>query len=1135
MSRKDLLRQSLLGLPLIVAGAQALAQQSSVVPASTSGRTLLSQPARLTVENVPLRIALAKLVERSEVPLALSPSRLPTNISVSCACESLTVADALNVLLAETAFTYREAGGYVLLIPSTFRRERAFDAADAMVRDIAEELRLRKAAPVIQAPYFASSPVPRPKRAVITGTVRNRAGVPVAGALISLARLQLSAQSNEAGVYQLIVPEDQVSAREDTLRVTRIGYSPSTVPFQLGSATIRLDIVINEQVVKLDEVLVSGTAGSQLRRAQSAEVATVDASKIMRTAPITSVSQLLASRVAGVSVGESNGAVGGTTLIRIRGVSSISLSNEPLVFVDGVKIDYRHMTIGGGTGNVSTLSDLSPSDIESIEVVKGPAAATLYGADASAGVIQILTKRGTLGSTQFRQTLTVDAAVIEPNWTPPANFATCGAADVAPTSLNPCNGLAVGSLISDSPLQRGNILNDGLGRSVRWSGRGGDRNYGFFTSLGYNRETGVLPQNEMIQSNGRANFTFLPHPTLNLDASLGLTRDINRQPQLGDGTYSMMLALVGNPLSIGGAADGWIIPGRTGTAISNIRNEFANVRVIPSVKVSYTPQRWFTNRLTIGTDLSRVRYERFLPRNDQGWYTPIENTGFIQQNRYAFDTHTFDYLGNLDHSFGAGQDLRADLSFGMQVIATHVDSALTSGTGLASNASNVVSSATTVNAGGGWSDQRSVGYFGQLQFGYRDRLFTQFGARIDRNSAFGTAAGSFFLPKVGMSYVVSDEDYWQRTFPFINTFLVRAAYGTTGRSPTPGASLRTFAPAPYVSGPGVSAPGVILLSPGNDSLRAERGTEFEAGIETGAGDDRLGLKLTYFSKLTRDLLLQSPLPPSMGFQGAPFVNIGRVVNRGVEAQLNAEIIRMENLAWGARLGVSTLHNEIESLGGLAPIRIGIQNSSHFRVGEPLGVFYGRRVVSTDVAGGRAIVSDTAQFIGNSIPKLEGNFSTDLTLFRNLVVSGLLDWKRGHYKFNLTDWFRERASTTSERYQKRADLPDDQRLRLFGPYFTADGTAVAASSIFEDYIQHASFVRIREVSVTYDAPSRMVTLLRANTASLTIGVRNLALWTDYRFGDPESVSYVPRDGRFAAAEFNTLPQTRRWYTRVSLLF
>ena len=153
----------------------------------------------------------------------------------------------------------------------------------------------------------------------------------------------------------------------------------------------------------------------------------------------------------------------------------------------------------------------------------------------------------------------------------------------------------------------------------------------------------------------------------------------------------------------------------------------------------------------------------------------------------------------------------------------------------------------------------------------------------------------------------------------------------------------------------------------------------------------------------------------------------------------------------------------------------------------------------------------------------------------MIVAGLVDWKSGYRKFNLTDWFRERSSATSERYQKRQELPAEEQIRLFGPYVSSTGTAVAASSIFEDYIQDASFLRFRELTITYNLPALVATRILASSSSLTAGVRTLALWTDYQHGDPESVTYVPRDGRLAAADFNTLPQSRRWFLRMSFIF
>src|SRR5205823_12895851 len=218
---------------------------------------------------------------------------------------------------------------------------------------------------------------------------------------------------------------------------------------------------------------------------------------------------------------------------------------------------------------------------------------------------------------------------------------------------------------------------------------------------------------------------------------------------------------------------------------------------------------------------------------------------------------------------------------------------------------------------------------------------------------------------------------------------------------------------------------------------------------------------------------------------APFVNIGRVVNRGIEGLLRGEVVKTESFAWEMHLGFNTLRNRVESLGGLAPIRVGIQNSSHVRVGDPLGVFYGRRVVSVDTINKRATVSDTAQYIGSPIPTIEGNLGSDFTLLRIVRVSGLVEWKRGYKKFNLTDWFRERSSTISERYQNRAQLPLAEQIRLFGPYVDRTGTTVSASSIFEDYVQDASFVRFRELSLTVDASPSLARAIRAANASLTV--------------------------------------------------
>jgi TonB-linked SusC/RagA family outer membrane protein len=977
-------------------------------------------------------------------------------------------------------------------------------------------------------------------QATFVGKVTNQTQVPVAGALVVVPRLRLSTQTNDAGVFRLTLPAERIG-QQDTMRVTRIGYGPRDVVITVRAGTNAIDVTLVERAVALNEVVVTGTVGNQERRAQAAVVASVDASNIVQTAPVSSVQQLLSGRVPGVSVTQANGSVGSTSVIRIRGVSSISLSNEPLVFIDGIRIDNRNLPIAGG--NVSSLSAIDPTMIESIEVVKGPAAATLYGADASAGVIQIITKKGTPGQTRFTQSMTAELGTARPHWTPPTNYATCGANDVLATSTSAlCRGQSVGTIVSDNPIVREDLLRDGRATALNWQGRGGGTSYGFFLGYGYTNEIATVPANDLLRHNLRANFTALPRGDLTIDAGFGFVRDVNNQLNVGDNIYGMLTALIGSPLTVGTATNGWFAPNRNGVAISNISNRVTTARFEPHVTARYEPRRWFTNRVTIGGDISRIFYRQFYPKNDIGWYAGNFNQGQLREDRNAFDTWTLDYLGNVRREFMAGR-LDADVSFGAQVIDRLSDSLTANGYGLATNSSATISALTTVSAGGGKSTQRFVGYLGQLQLGYADKLFVQAGARIDRNSSFANTSETFFLPKVGVSYVISEEPFFKSTVPWVPTMRVRAAYGTTGRAPQPGAALETYTNGPFVFNNATQGAGVIPRNPGNDSLRAEKGTEFEAGFEIGMFHERLGIDFTYFNKITKDLIIQRPIPTSLGFTENPWANVGKVSNRGVEVAVRAQLLTMRDVGLDVRASVATLRNRLESLGGVSAFGTGVNQLNRFVEGYPVGGWWSPRVESVDVANGFAVVTthpttgeaDLA-YGGSPIPTYEGTFSSDLTLFRSFRVNGLVEFKGGHRKLNTSMYFREKAFTQEERYQRRNDLPAEERIRLFGPYRTSTGRPVASSAIVDDYLDDAGFVRLRELSFSYTVPTELAARMRASSATISAGGRNLKLWTDYKGGwDPESITYVPTNGVFFAADFLTMPQPQRFFVRLNLGF
>jgi TonB-linked SusC/RagA family outer membrane protein len=980
------------------------------------------------------------------------------------------------------------------------------------------------------------SPAGLGAQTTITGRVLGPSLLPVSGALVSIPELQLSTLTNDAGLYRLVVPAERVRGQEATLRIGAIGHTTRELSTPLSPGAVRRDVTLPEQAIALDAVVVTGTAGTGERRAQPAVVAVIDAAELVQVAPVTNLPEILQSRTPGVSVTPSSGSSGEAQRIRVRGAASISLTNEPLVFIDGVRADSRNQANNANGGQASSrLFDLNPEDIERVEIVKGPAAATLYGADASAGVIQVITKRGRVGAGRLQQGVTLEYGGINANWVPPSNFARCRAVDVAPESPNPlCRGQAVGSIVEDNPLLRERVLRSGQLRSLAWSARGGGDTYGYYVSLSSDEEEGTLPQNGFERRSGRTNFNFVPHPKVSFDAGLGLVRSVTDLPQNNDNPSGFLSALLGSPLTVGRAHNGWFAPNRDSEAIAGIIQRNTVLRATPTLQIRYTLWPWFTHRLTVGADLSHSEGRLFFPKNDRGWYSGSLNGGFSGEDRVHYDTYTADYLGNLNTAFGPGGELSGDLSFGLQLVDRRNDYLEALGTGLVTNAARAVGAAAERTGFQSSSQEKAIGFLGQGQLGYRNRAFLQLGARVDQNSSFGEAADPYLLPKLGLSYVLSEESFWRPHVPFVNTLRLRAAYGTTGRSPAPGAALQSYRPAPYVLAAGQTGQGVYPLSPGNKALRPEKGTEFEAGFDAGFFRDRLGVEFTFFNKVTKDLLLRRPLPPSMGFPLDPFANIGEVLNRGIELAVQAQLVSTPSFAWEARLGASTLHNELVSLGEVAPFEL-----LYFRFleGRPPGALYSQRIRKIDLENEVAIVSDTAEFVGNPLPTFEGNLATNATFFRNIRVYGHLDWKTGHKLHNVTHDFRERAFTSGERRVKMDQLPAAERLRRFGRYVTESGEPANASGVAEPYMEDGDFLRLRELSVTLGLPERLAGHIGAAGASLMLAGRNLGLWTRYGGGDPEVVTYVSGGGlgEFFQADFLTLPQPRRWVVRLNFQF
>src|SRR2546427_3875345 len=665
--------------------------------------------------------------------------------------------------------------------------------------------------------------------AAVQGTVTDGAsGDPSSAAVVAIVGTTFQGVTNVLGNYRIA----GVPAGAITIQVRRIGFKTLSAPVTLAEGQeFAGNYALTASVMQLEEIVVTGTAGRLERKAQAATVTDVDVAGLRQVAPTPTVANVLQSRIPGVSVTAASGTSGASSQIRVRGASSISLSNEPLVYIDGIRVNSQGAPqFFTGGQSYERLNDLEPGDIESVELVKGPVAATLYGADASPGVIQIITKRGRPGTGKFTQSLNFDYNSIDRNFTPRTNYGRCSVANDTTANNLLCFGKGAGTLVSDNPLLRQNAFRTGQMIGVNWSGRGGGQNYGYYTSLNRESEDGVLPNNGFNRASGRVNFNWVPSPNLTLDAGVGVTVALADLPDNDNNIFGWLgNSHLGSPLTrtVNGAGpNGWFAHQRDVAAMEAINNQRQPHRTIASFTANWAARPNFTHRLTAGLDWVREEDRRFLPKNSRNSY-PI-NTGQINEDRRGVERHTIDYLGNFEHKLN--ERLVSNLSFGFQLVETREEQVFATGEGLTVNSNDTVSGAASTSGGQDWVMQRSIGFIGQWQVALNNRLTGQVGLRYDNASSFGQNTHWVVLPKVGVSWVASDEPFWH-VGP-VYTLRLRAAWGPTRRSPQPAWSLTAAQSLADLDASGVSS-GAGPLNPGNPNLRVERGSEFEGGVDAG--------------------------------------------------------------------------------------------------------------------------------------------------------------------------------------------------------------------------------------------------------------------------------------------------------------
>ncbi|MEO8909567.1 MAG: SusC/RagA family TonB-linked outer membrane protein [Gemmatimonadaceae bacterium] len=961
----------------------------------------------------------------------------------------------------------------------------------------------------------------------VSGTVLDRGLNPLPNAQVTVQGTRLGTQTDANGRFRI----GGVSGTNAVLEVRRLGYKMNTITVAVGTET---RVSLEPASINLDAVVVTGQPGSTARRTLGVDIAQIDASEITAKAPINNVQNLINGRAPGVTILQNSGVIGSGATVRIRGVSSFSLSNQPLIYVDGIRVDNSQGTgpvnQSFGASTTTRWNDFNPDDIESIEIVKGPAAATLYGTEAANGVIQIITKKGQQG---------------KPAWDVTVRGGTNSFANQADRLFtnygpDPVTKQIVSLNIAKREADAGTpIFQTGQMQSYDVGVGGGSPGFRYRVSGNFKKDGGVTPTNLQKNFGGRANLTLNPTDKLQIESNMGYVTgraDLAAEAGYGGTTWTTYYATPTNLYDSNGTPlpnDGFYsaLP----SAYYKQYQMYQDIsRFTGSVQITHNPVSWFSQHLTLGTDQGMEDNEELSAVHNDPNFSYF--FGFDADSGYKVVGLRQNSLSSLTYGGTVKSQLRAisaATSYGVDFFRRNTKYVDAYGQDFPSPGLTALSSTTAQRSGSETSVQNNtVGVYGQEQLGFGDRFFLTGGLRSDNNSAFGANFKRVYYPKVSASWVISEEPFYR--LPFVNTLKLRSAYGQTGQAPLPYSAVPYFT---AIAGPGGSA-AVTPASRGNPDLGPERGYETEFGFDAGFLKDRAGIEYTHFTGGTRNAILNRPVAPSGGYPGTQLVNAGKIAKHGDEFMVRATAIATLRTTWDLTFSASTNHTKVVDLGGATFI----SPSANIRhtVGYPVGAWWGKRVVDATIdpttgkatavfcdpgpGGGAQVLCANAPvvFLGSTTPTREGAFTSTLSFFQNFSFYTLVDFKGGYKKLD---------GNRRVRCHLFIECRENYFPKEFSPAIVG---AVSSSAYISDLVNDASYTKLRELSLSYNLPGSFASRLGAARASVSIAGRNLHTWTNYKGLEPEA-SFQGGARGFGQWEQDVTPQLRSYVATLRLSF
>ncbi|MBI9062800.1 MAG: TonB-dependent receptor [Marinilabiliaceae bacterium] len=954
-------------------------------------------------------------------------------------------------------------------------------------------------------------------------------GSPIPGVSVLVKGSTLGTITGGDGVYEILVPADAT-----TLVFSFIGME--TQEITVGGQTV-INLVLKSEIIGVDEVVVIAY-GTQSRKLNTGAIASVKSDDI-KMAPVAGFESALQGRTSGVAITHNSGTPGAAISVRMRGATSISASNEPLYVIDGVPVttgDFSRMTVdnGGATSGqgISALSDININDIESIQVLKDAASASMYGARAANGVILITTKRGKSGETKFNLDMYYGFQELG------KKNDYMNAMDMAELRMEAYGGTVEDYLyyrdgkVVDTDWQD-EIYKTAPISNYQLSASGGDEKTKYYASISYMDQEGIIENTAYSKLSGRVNLDRRESDKLNFGLNIGVSEAVNDRissdNNIVNGVLNSIMAVPNNEpiFNEDGSYFDTQYPNPVGL-IKEHNSKDKTLRILGNVFAQYKILPELTFKTSFGLDyLDKFEraYKAKVPGAD-GYATGGEAFEADARVVKLLNENTLTYMKEIDqHSFS----LLGGISFEENVEERNYLQGIGIGDNKVLETASVITSASSSS-----SENRLNSLFSRLSYDYLKKYLFTASFRYDGSSRFGEDNKYALFPATSLGWRMTEESFMSNV-SWINELKFRFGVGTTGNQEIGDfASRGTFSANTVIdnvleNNHYKDLPGIAPRALANPELKWETTIQYNYGVDIEFLSGRIALSAEYFIKKTKDLLLQRPIIYTSGYSSR-WENIGKMENKGFEFSLTTQNLKASTangISWTTTLNVSTVENEVTKLYNGEPFDEGF--ASRVEEGEVLGAFYMYKSLGVnpetgdleleDLNGNNEVDPGDRQIVGTPWPDFYGGFN-NVVAYKNFDLTFFFQFSVGNDILNGTsqygkwmDGYDKHLKGAVDRWKQPGDITDYPR--VFSP-----NTNEWSTYQMED----GSYLRLKTVSFGYNIPKTLLNRVGISSMRVYASGQNLLTFTDYSGYDPE-VNYNGDRGITRGVDYYTYPSVR----------